>query len=324
VVKHRLVALGLVTVAWTNAAFAFMHNESIHGDLSSVASSPTPLVLEVGANVLSGSTGGGDFDFLTFEVGALQQLDELILDAYGGFSLSFVGLQAGSVWTAGQGFGISAAALLGWTHFGQADVGTDILDDIAVGFGAQGFTRPLGPGHYSMLFQDTGGSVSYSVTFLATALVPDGDFDDNGLYECADVDALVAHIVDVGQGGTPDPTFDLTQDGLIDIMDLDAWRVEAGTILTTSGNPILEGDANLDGSVDGSDFGIWNSAKFTQVPAWCSGDFNADGAVDGSDFGVWNANKFQTADQATLVPEPTFCAALLLLLWRTMRARTQG
>jgi uncharacterized Zn-binding protein involved in type VI secretion len=55
------------------------------------------------------------------------------------------------------------------------------------------------------------------------------------------------------------------------------------------------GDANLDGVTDGSDFGIWNSHKFSPGD-WAQGDFNYDGVVDGSDFGIWNANKFTSLD----------------------------
>ena len=58
------------------------------------------------------------------------------------------------------------------------------------------------------------------------------------------------------------------------------------------------GDANLDGAVDGSDFGIWNAKQFTSNAAWSRGDCNADGAVDGSNFGIWNDNKFTAFDRA--------------------------
>ena len=137
----------------------------------------------------------------------------------------------------------------------------------------------------------------------------DGDFDDNGMYECADVDSLVAEIA----GGTDNPDFDMTGDGLVDDADLTDWLAEAGSIgqLTQSGNPVLVGDANLDGSVDGGDFLDWNDHKFTATAAWCDGDFNADGQTDGADFLLWNDNKFQTADAAS-VPEPTGLLCLVL------------
>jgi hypothetical protein len=138
-----------------------------------------------------------------------------------------------------------------------------------------------------------------------------GDFDRNGEYQTADVDALVAEIA----AGSHLPTFDLTNDGLVDVEDLDEWRAVAGAVLNESGSPILEGDANLDGTADGQDFVAWNFHKFTATAAWSSADFNADGFVDGQDFTIWNVNKFQTAgNRGGSVPEPPGLLHLLLLL----------
>jgi hypothetical protein len=122
----------------------------------------------------------------------------------------------------------------------------------------------------------------------------DGDFNDDGLYDLLDIDALVAEIA----AATHNLLFDLTGDTLVNLADRDAWLAEAGAFNLPSGNPYLLGDANLDGVVDGSDFGIWNANKFTAVAAWGQGDFTADGSVDGSDFGVWNANKFTASDES--------------------------
>ncbi len=81
----------------------------------------------------------------------------------------------------------------------------------------------------------------------------------------------------------------------------------------TGGAPFLTGDANLDGSVDVSDFNIWNSNKFSTSATWCAGDFTVDGSVDVSDFNLWNSNKFNTSGGgAAVVPEPR--AALLCLV----------
>ncbi len=96
---------------------------------------------------------------------------------------------------------------------------------------------------------------------------------------------------------------DLTLDGTVDTTDLDVWRGIAGDVLYASGAPILLGDANLDGAVDGQDFIAWNTSKFTMTARWSDGDFNADGAVDGQDFIVWNTHKFQSADGSATVPE---------------------
>ncbi len=133
----------------------------------------------------------------------------------------------------------------------------------------------------------------------------DGDFNDDGAFDCLDVDPLVASIV----SGADDPAFDLTADGQVNADDLAAWLVEGGN--AEVGGPFLSGDANLDGVVDVSDFNVWNGNKFSATPAFCSGDFNADGSVDVSDFNNWNGNKFQASGRPATVPEPQ---ALLLLV----------
>lgn len=137
-----------------------------------------------------------------------------------------------------------------------------------------------------------------------------GDFNDDLALDCADVDALVAEIASGGMG----PLFDLTGDNLVNLDDLNSWLDEAGTF--NVGGPYLPGDASLDGFVDGSDFGIWNSHKFTSNNGWCGGDFNADGFTDGSDFGIWNSHKFTSSNpfSAVIVPEPGMALGTLLIL----------
>jgi fibronectin-binding autotransporter adhesin len=58
----------------------------------------------------------------------------------------------------------------------------------------------------------------------------------------------------------------------------------------------LYGDANLDGVVNGTDFGILAAHFGDQVTAWDEGDFNYDGVVNGSDFGALAANFGQQAN----------------------------
>ncbi len=113
-----------------------------------------------------------------------------------------------------------------------------------------------------------------------------GDFDANGRFDCADVDALVANIV----AGSHATAFDLTGDGQVSTLDLDKWRNVAGASELASGNPFPRGDVNLDGSVDATDFGIWNANRFTSNASWCAGDLNADGSIDVSDFNLWNTH----------------------------------
>ena len=155
-----------------------------------------------------------------------------------------------------------------------------------------------------------------SVVLQAIGALP-GDFNGDGIFDCADVDPLVSDIAN----GLNTLGFDLTGDGLVNAADLTEWLTLAGTAQLPSGNAYLVGDANLDGVVDGSDFGAWNGNKFTNTAAWCSGDFNADGVVDGSDFGLWNGNKFTAADAAATVPEPASVTTVLLLLCLGSRRR---
>jgi hypothetical protein len=149
----------------------------------------------------------------------------------------------------------------------------------------------------------------------------DGDFNNDGAWDCTDINGLTAAIA----AGANDPAFDLTGDGVVDLADRDAWLAEGGAMNpgATGGNPFLVGDANLDGVVDVPDFNSWNANKFTANDAWCSGDFNADGVVDVPDFNAWNAAKFTASAGAApaAVPEPAafgmaFLAALAFLGFR--------
>ncbi len=114
----------------------------------------------------------------------------------------------------------------------------------------------------------------------------------DGVYDCSDIDFVVAQIA----SGVFDPQLDFTGDGRLNIDDVGAWLAEAGAANLGPGRAYLFGDANLDGNVDGLDFLVWNANKFSANPAWCAGDFNADGLVSGLDFVIWNQHKFQTAD----------------------------
>ena len=126
---------------------------------------------------------------------------------------------------------------------------------------------------------------------------PTGDFNNDGVFDCVDIDALTAEIAT----GTNNPLFDLTGDGLVDLADRDAWLAVAGEVNLGPGKVYLLGDATLNGSVDGEDFIAWNSNKFTSNTSWCGGNFNADLVVDAVDFIIWNDNKFQSSDGPPLI-----------------------
>ena len=145
-----------------------------------------------------------------------------------------------------------------------------------------------------------------------------GDFNNDGVWNLADIDALVDEIAAQSNGAS----FDMNGDGLVnqdDLTDPDSGWLKVGgeqNIAQTDGNPFLEGDANLDGVVDVSDFNQWNNNKFTNVAAWSAGDFSANGSVDVSDFNLWNGNKFQSSSSNgfAVVPEPSGLASIVLFL----------
>ncbi len=152
--------------------------------------------------------------------------------------------------------------------------------------------------------------------------VVDGDFNNDDLWDCTDIDALVAEVV----AGTNNPDFDMNGDGVVTAADVtdagDGWLAVGGAnnVSATGGNAFLRADGNLDGSVDVPDFNIWNGNKFTTNPGWCSGDYNVDGVVDVPDFNLWNGNKFSSSSVTAVVPEPAtwslVCLGLLSLLIR--------
>ena len=143
----------------------------------------------------------------------------------------------------------------------------------------------------------------------------EGDFNFDGALDCTDIDQLIAEIA----AGTNNLEFDVTGDGLVTLADRDAWLAEAGSANLDSGAPYLLGDANLDGTVDGTDFLAWNDHKFNSTGAWCHADFNADGVTDGADFVIWNSSKFQSIDA---VPEPSgLVLAIGLALLGLLRTR---
>lgn len=158
--------------------------------------------------------------------------------------------------------------------------------------------------------------------FEGFASAVDGDFDGNGLWNCADVNALTAAIA----SGSTDLSFDMNGDGEITLADLTdpdlGWLTVGGANNPndTGGNAFLQADSNLDGTVDGPDFLAWNTNKFQDLPEFCGGDWNADGTIDGPDFLIWNTLKFMSSDDhVAAVPEPTSLLWIGLGVWLLVR-----
>jgi hypothetical protein len=157
------------------------------------------------------------------------------------------------------------------------------------GKNAQLFFEPLITGTYYVAVSSDSGVGDYVLDTEFSTIVIDGDFNDDGVYDCLDIDALTVAAADA----THAALFDLTGDESVDLQDRDAWLAEAA-LANGFATAYVLGDLNLDGTNDGADFVLWNASKFTNTASYCSGDINLDGTIDGADFVLWNANKFQS------------------------------
>jgi len=154
------VAFGTLALGGSPAKAAVVYNEGTSGDLSNSGLAPTPVTFALGENIVTGTTGRTeanaiDRDYWTFNIGPNQQLIAInVLQGTLPLGFSFIGIQSGSQVTVDPAT-VTAAGLLGWTHYQTSDVGTDILDDIGVAKnGSTGFTGPLGTGTYSVWLQE--------------------------------------------------------------------------------------------------------------------------------------------------------------------------
>jgi hypothetical protein len=70
-------------------------------------------------------------------------------------------------------------------------------------------------------------------------------------------------------------------------------------------NVLLPGDANGDGTVNGTDLNTVLSSYNLTGMTWSQGDFNGDGTVNGSDLNIVLSNYNQSAGATAAVPEPS-------------------
>jgi hypothetical protein len=158
-VRSRLV-LGstLVLALAQSASGATIWDEGIDGDLSNNRNAPTLLALSVGSNTIIGSVTQNERDYFRFSVPNGTLFTQFRLTAYPTNNLGFLAIQSVTVITEDPA-APNAANLMGYVHTAQAQVGTDILDDMATSNllipPAQGFAVPLGPGDYSFWMQQT-------------------------------------------------------------------------------------------------------------------------------------------------------------------------
>ena len=105
-----------------------------------------------------------------------------------------------------------------------------------------------------------------------------GDFNADGLVNALDIDLLAVGLRCHLRGRS----YDLTDDDYIDRADMDEL-IE--NVLATR-----YGDWNLDHTVNGTDFLVWQSNyPMFSGASWLNADFNGDGQITGTDFVMWQS-----------------------------------
>lgn len=153
----RVTAVLAATLVSAAHADIVVFDEARDGDASDDRFAPTTVGLAAGVNTIRGYFGQSptidvhDLDYITFTVPEGFQLSSFHLEAASvGGAFSFVGLQAGPIITIPADWTSLELPLLGWAHFGTADIGQDLLPYMAVAPGAVGFSGPLPAGTYAL------------------------------------------------------------------------------------------------------------------------------------------------------------------------------
>ncbi len=134
-----------------------------------------------------------------------------------------------------------------------------------------------------------------------------GDANANGVFDAADIDALIDAVRATGNRNCH---FDLDSNRSVNEADLTLLLASAGTLL---------GDSNLDGEVGFADFLQVSRSFGTEVTGWSDGDFDGDGQVTFADFLILSESFGQSvaapvsATTVSSVPEPATNAAMLLV-----------
>jgi hypothetical protein len=168
-IRSSCAALALSLLAAGPSVAAIVWDESINADLSNDGLNPTTLSVALGSNIVNGTTGdagsGVDRDYFRFTipVGALLTSITVQPNTTVSGSSSFIALQAGPQVTVTPS-GTGVASLLGFSHYGSADIGNNLLPVLAASF-----LSGLPSGTYSLWLQETGGPVSYGIDFGVTA-----------------------------------------------------------------------------------------------------------------------------------------------------------
>lgn len=142
------------------------YDEAVSGDISNDPTNPLELPLSAGITPLSVTTGDRDQEYVTITIPEGLQLDTLVLESFSESNVAFIGVQEGDTFTEPLDDSAVRGNIDGYALFGEPrQVGTDILDNIARGWGAIGFEGALPSGVYTFALQQIGISSEYTITF---------------------------------------------------------------------------------------------------------------------------------------------------------------
>ena len=160
--KRTPIALSAVAaLSLASASGAMTYNEAVDGDLSTDETNPSVLALGPGTHSIIGTTVDSplDRDFFTFTIAAGESLTSLVLASYTGDAApSFMAIDD----QVGFDTLLDSTNYLGTSFIFPGQIGNDILPDLAAApLGGDGFSAPLGPGTYTIWYQETGAPTSY-------------------------------------------------------------------------------------------------------------------------------------------------------------------
>ena len=168
--RRWATALAVACAASSIAQAGVFYDESVSGDLSGSFAAPFQGGdISPGANTISGSSVSTDRDYITFTIPSGMEVTSMTLSSFVSTDdVIFVALTDGTLSINPATAGANLGSMLGYGLPGISQLGTDILDELAAGAGAAGFTTPLGPGDYTLWIQQTQAqNVAYSFDLTA-------------------------------------------------------------------------------------------------------------------------------------------------------------
>lgn len=163
---------------------------------------------------------------------------------------------------------------------------------------------------FSHDIQDEGQIILHELTNLRC------DFDADGECGVQDIDELSVAI----EAGADNGVFDINGNGTVGVDDLIAWR-ELAASENGFAQPYLDGDANLDGNVDGQDLNVLALNWQQSGKKWSEGNFTTSddrvqfGHVNSADLTPIGLNWQKSISlAANAVPEPAASWQLILIV----------